>query len=144
MALHPHITHGSLLCSAVIFFYTSYLTFSALSSEPSGYACNGRATQQAGAGQAATATGMAVTVLSVVWSAFRTGSSSEALIPRQTNSPAAGTEDGEAYNELAECVRSASPTKRRDPPFAVLLAEDGRRAAIFVERRRRIAPRGAR
>lgn len=101
LALHPLITHGSLLCSAVIFFYTAYLTFSALSSEPSGYACNGRSLQQAAAGQAATATGMAVTVLSVVWSAFRTGSSSEALIPRQTNAPAAGAGgEGEQYKEL--------------------------------------------
>ena len=46
LALHPSVTHGSLLCSAVIFFYCSYLTFSAMSSEPQGYECNGRSSAQ--------------------------------------------------------------------------------------------------
>lgn len=120
LALHPSITHGSLLCSAIIFFYCSYMTFSALSSEPSGFACNGRSAQQAAAGQAATATSMLVTVLSVVWSAFRTGSASDALLPRQRSdaagdagAPAAGA-DGEAYKELGGGGGAESASDRSD------------------------------
>lgn len=94
LALHPSVTHGSLLCSAVIFFYCSYLTFSAMSSEPQGYECNGRSSAQAAAGQAATATGMAVTLLSVVYSAVRTGSS-DVLLGRDSAAQ-------DAYKELSE------------------------------------------
>ena len=36
LPLHPAVSHGSLLCSAVVFLYCAYLTFSALSSEPHG------------------------------------------------------------------------------------------------------------
>ena len=75
-ALHPAITHGSLLCSAVIFLYNAYLITSALSSEPPGYACNGRPTRLGtAAGNAGAASGMTLALLSVAYSAARAGSS---------------------------------------------------------------------
>ena len=75
-ALHPAISHGSLLCSGVIFLYNAYLITSALSSEPPGYACNGRPQRLGTAsGNAGAASGMTLALLSVAYSAARAGSS---------------------------------------------------------------------
>jgi len=75
-ALHPAVTHGSALCSGVIFIYNAYLITSALSSEPPGYACNGRPQRLGTAsGNAGAASGMALALLSVAYSAARAGSS---------------------------------------------------------------------
>lgn len=74
--VHPSVRHGSLLCSGVIFAYNSYLLFSALSSEPEGYVCKGEPFGSgAAAGQVGSATGIAVALVSVAYSAVRAGSS---------------------------------------------------------------------
>ncbi|WCJ23667.1 Serinc-domain containing serine and sphingolipid biosynthesis protein [Euphorbia peplus] len=79
IALHPAV-NGSLLPAAVISVYCAYVCYTGLSSEPHGYACNGLNKTKA----VSTSTlllGMLTTVLSVVYSAVRAGSSSTFLSP---------------------------------------------------------------
>jgi hypothetical protein len=100
-ALHPSVTHGSLLCSACIFLYNAYLTLSALSSEPPGYACNGhRAPVGTGAGTAGAASGMVFALLSVAYSAARAGSSGAFTLRQEGDSDSEG-DDGEAQGAAA-------------------------------------------
>jgi len=73
ISVHPVAKEGSLLPSAVIAAYCVYLCYSALSSEPSDDKCN----PHAGHHQAkpTMVTSMVLTLLSVVYSALRAGSS---------------------------------------------------------------------
>jgi len=75
MSLHPKTKNGSLFPSAVISLYATFLAYSALSSEPRDYVCNGlENTEQTS--KATEIVGMVVTLLSVVYSAYRAGSAS--------------------------------------------------------------------
>jgi len=70
-SLHPRAHNGSLLPAAVISLYCMYLCFSAMTSEPD--TCNGM--PGASTSETFLAAGLAVTLLSVVYSALRAGSS---------------------------------------------------------------------
>ena len=74
ISVHPIAKEGSLLPSAVITAYCVYLCYSALSSEPSDYACNPHAAHHQ-ASKPTMVTSMVLTLLSVVYSALRAGSS---------------------------------------------------------------------
>jgi len=74
LSVHPAIKGGSLMPSAVITAYCVYLCYSALSSEPASYACNGLSEHTATVTQSALTLGMLTTLLSVVYSALRAGS----------------------------------------------------------------------
>ncbi|CAN6452828.1 unnamed protein product [Victoria cruziana] len=79
IALHPQV-NGSLLPASVISVYCAYLCYSGLSSEPRDYACNGLSNHSA-ASLSSLILGMLLTVLSVVYSALRAGSSTTFLSP---------------------------------------------------------------
>lgn len=86
IALHPKV-NGSLLPASVISVYSAYVLYTALSSEPRGYACNGLHHSKA-VSVSTLLLGMATTVLSVLYSALRAGSSTTFLSP--PSSPRAG------------------------------------------------------
>ncbi|CAJ1962377.1 unnamed protein product [Sphenostylis stenocarpa] len=79
IALHPQV-NGSLLPASVISLYCAYVCYTGLSSEPRDYECNGLNKSRA----VSTSTlilGMLTTVLSVLYSALRAGSSKTFLSP---------------------------------------------------------------
>ncbi|KAH0466057.1 hypothetical protein IEQ34_006160 [Dendrobium chrysotoxum] len=80
IALHPKV-NGSLLPASVISVYCAYLCYSALSSEPRDYECNGLNNHSKPVSTTTLVLGMLTTVLSVVYSAVRAGSSTTFLSP---------------------------------------------------------------
>jgi len=74
VSIHPAVKGGSLMPSAVITAYCVYLCYSALSSEPASYVCNGIADHNAQMTRSALTMGMITTLFSVVYSALRAGS----------------------------------------------------------------------
>ncbi|KAF5203757.1 Serine incorporator [Thalictrum thalictroides] len=87
LALHPRVS-GSLLPASVISVYCAYLCYNALSSEPRDYVCNGLHKRSKGVSTGTLILGMLTTVLSVVYSAVRAGSSTTFLSP--PSSPKSG------------------------------------------------------
>ncbi|KAH6755548.1 Serinc-domain containing serine and sphingolipid biosynthesis protein [Perilla frutescens var. hirtella] len=86
VALHPKI-NGSLLPASVISVYCAYVCYTGLSSEPRDYVCNGLHKSKA-VSMGTLILGMLTTVLSVLYSALRAGSSTTFLSP--PSSPRAG------------------------------------------------------
>lgn len=74
LSLHPQAHNGSLFPASIISLYCTYLTYSALQSEPRDYECNGLGQRLTAASGSTLALGMAVTMASVVYSALRAGS----------------------------------------------------------------------
>ncbi|KAI3942815.1 hypothetical protein MKW92_035147 [Papaver armeniacum] len=87
IALHPQV-NGSLLPASVISVYCAYVLYSALSSEPRDYVCNGLHNSSKGVSTGNLILGMLTTVLSVLYSACRAGSSTTFLSP--PSSPRSG------------------------------------------------------
>ncbi|KAF6171652.1 hypothetical protein GIB67_042167 [Kingdonia uniflora] len=81
--------NGSLLPASVISVYCAYLCYTALSSEPRDYACNGLHKKSKGVSTGTLILGMLTTILSVLYSAARAGSSKTFLSP--PSSPKSGT-----------------------------------------------------
>jgi len=110
VALHPTVG-GSILPASVISVYCTYLCYSALASEPRDYECNGLHKHSKAVSTGTLTLGLLTTVLSVVYSAVRAGSSTTLLSP--PSSPRAGAgkpllpmdnlEEGEE-NEKAKSV----------------------------------------
>ncbi|KAK2447763.1 hypothetical protein P8452_12018 [Trifolium repens] len=86
VALHPQV-NGSLLPASVISLYCAYVCYTGLASEPRGYECNGLNKSRA-VSTSTLVLGMLTTVLSVLYSALRAGSSTTFLSP--PSSPRAG------------------------------------------------------
>eukprot|EP01018_Ginkgo_biloba_P025609 Gb_06575 [translate_table: standard] len=80
IALHPQV-NGSLLPASVISVYCAYLCYSGLSSEPRNYECNGLHNHSKAVSTGTLVLGLLTTVLSVVYSAVRAGSSTTFLSP---------------------------------------------------------------
>lgn len=80
--------NGSILPASVISLYCTYLCYSALASEPRDYACNGLHKHSKAVSTGSLTLGLVTTVLSVVYSALRAGSSATVLSP--PSSPRAG------------------------------------------------------
>ncbi|CAM8877392.1 unnamed protein product [Rhodiola kirilowii] len=87
VALHPKVG-GSILPAAVISLYCMYLCYSGLASEPRDYECNGLHKHSKAVSTGSLTLGLITTVLSVVYSAVRAGSSTTLLSP--PSSPRAG------------------------------------------------------
>ncbi|XP_021829377.1 probable serine incorporator [Prunus avium] len=87
VALHPAV-NGSILPASVISMYCTYLCYSALASEPREYECNGLHKHSKAVSTGTLTLGLLTTVLSVVYSAVRAGSSTTLLSP--PSSPRAG------------------------------------------------------
>ncbi|XP_009354238.2 probable serine incorporator [Pyrus x bretschneideri] len=87
VALHPAV-NGSILPASVISMYCTYLCYSALASEPRDYECNGLHKHSKAVSTGTLTFGLLTTVLSVVYSAVRAGSSTTLLSP--PGSPRAG------------------------------------------------------
>lgn len=80
--------HGSVMPASVISVYCAYLCYTSLSSEPDDYECNGLHRHSKQVSMSALILGMLTTVLSVVYSAVRAGSSTTFLSP--PSSPRSG------------------------------------------------------
>ncbi|KAI3867171.1 hypothetical protein C5167_012806 [Papaver somniferum] len=78
VALHPAV-NGSLLPASVISVYCTYLCYSGLASEPRDYECNGLHNHSKAVSTGSLTLGLVTTVLSVVYSAVRAGSSTTFL-----------------------------------------------------------------
>ncbi|KAL5699809.1 hypothetical protein ACHQM5_030660 [Ranunculus cassubicifolius] len=89
VALHPAVG-GSLLPASVISLYCTYLCYTGLSSEPRDFECNGLHSHSQAVSTGSLTLGLITTVLSVVYSAVRAGSSTTLLSP--PSSPRAGAE----------------------------------------------------
>ncbi|KGN47263.1 serine incorporator 3 [Cucumis sativus] len=87
IALHPAV-NGSLLPASVISVYCAYVCYTGLSSEPRDYVCNDLHTKSKAVSVGTLVLGMLTTVLSVIYSALRAGSSTTFLSP--PSSPRAG------------------------------------------------------
>ncbi|XP_010255869.1 PREDICTED: probable serine incorporator [Nelumbo nucifera] len=87
IALHPKV-NGSLLPASVISVYCAYLCYTGLSSEPRDYICNGLHKNSKAVSTGTLILGMLTTVLSVLYSAVRAGSSTTFLSP--PSSPKSG------------------------------------------------------
>jgi len=87
VALHPAVS-GSVLPASVISFYCIYLCYSALASEPREYECNALHKSSKSVSTGTLTVGLVTTILSVVYSAVRAGSSTTLLSP--PSSPRAG------------------------------------------------------
>ncbi|KAK3146567.1 hypothetical protein QOZ80_3BG0268150 [Eleusine coracana subsp. coracana] len=90
VALHPQV-NGSIMPASVISVYCAYLCYTSLSSEPDDYECNGLHRHSKQVSMSALILGMLTTVLSVVYSAVRAGSSTTFLSP--PSSPRSGTKN---------------------------------------------------
>ncbi|XP_020584932.1 probable serine incorporator, partial [Phalaenopsis equestris] len=82
--------NGSLLPASVISLYCTYLCYNGLSSEPRDYECNNLHNHSKAVSTGSLAIGLLTTVLSVVYSAVRAGSSTTLLSPPA--SPRAGSD----------------------------------------------------
>jgi serine incorporator 1/3 len=80
--------NGSIMPASVISIYCAYLCYTSLSSEPDDYECNGLHRHSKQVSLSALILGMLTTVLSVVYSAVRAGSSTTFLSP--PSSPRSG------------------------------------------------------
>uniref|UniRef100_A0A803MRZ4 Uncharacterized protein n=2 Tax=Chenopodium quinoa TaxID=63459 RepID=A0A803MRZ4_CHEQI len=87
VALHPAV-NGSILPASVISLYCMYLCYNGLASEPRDYQCNGLHKHSQAVSTTSLTIGLLTTVLSVVYSAVRAGSSTTLLSP--PSSPRAG------------------------------------------------------
>lgn len=77
VTMHPSVRRGSLFPAACISLYTMYLQYSALQSEPRDYECNALGARLSAASATTLATGVLLTLVSVVYSAFRAGSNTQ-------------------------------------------------------------------
>ncbi|XP_059463192.1 uncharacterized protein LOC132192024 [Corylus avellana] len=87
IALHPTV-NGSLLPASVISLYCAYVCYTGLASEPRDYVCNGLHSKSKAVTTSTLILGMLTTVLSVLYSALRAGSSTTFLSP--PSSPKSG------------------------------------------------------
>ncbi|KAF9613186.1 hypothetical protein IFM89_005957 [Coptis chinensis] len=81
---------GSLLPASVISLYCTYLCYSGLASEPRDYECNGLHNHSKAVSTGTLTLGLVTTVLSVVYSAVRAGSSNDSAFA--PSSPRAGAD----------------------------------------------------
>uniref|UniRef100_A0A0E0NX46 Serine incorporator n=1 Tax=Oryza rufipogon TaxID=4529 RepID=A0A0E0NX46_ORYRU len=105
IALHPQV-NGSVMPASVISVYCAYLCYTSLSSEPDDYACNGLHRHSKQVSMSALILGMLTTVLSVVYSAVRAGSSTTFLSP--PSSPRSGIKNPLLGDDNVEVGKSDS------------------------------------
>ncbi|CAI9118607.1 OLC1v1020199C1 [Oldenlandia corymbosa var. corymbosa] len=106
IALHPKV-NGSLFPASVISIYCAYVCYTGLSSEPRDYVCNGLHNKSKAVTMSTLFLGMLTTVLSLMYSAFRAGSSTTFLSPPDSprsggKAPLLKSDELEAGKESAE------------------------------------------
>uniref|UniRef100_A0A0E0KFK1 Serine incorporator n=1 Tax=Oryza punctata TaxID=4537 RepID=A0A0E0KFK1_ORYPU len=110
IALHPQMliihkqVNGSVMPASVISVYCAYLCYTSLSSEPDDYECNGLHRHSKQVSMSALILGMLTTVLSVVYSAVRAGSSTTFLSP--PSSPRSGIKNPLLSDDNVEVGKS--------------------------------------
>ncbi|GLU08813.1 hypothetical protein SLE2022_257000 [Rubroshorea leprosula] len=110
IALHPAV-NGSLLPASVISIYCAYVCYTGLSSEPRNYSCNGLKKSKASS-ISTLVLGMLTTVLSVLYSALRAGSSTTFLSP--PSSPKAAGNKKPLLEKEKEDVEEGKETKKEE------------------------------
>lgn len=115
IALHPQV-NGSLLPASVISAYCAYLCYTGLSSEPRDYACNGLHNHSKSVSITTLILGMLTTVLSVVYSAVRAGSSTTFLSP--PSSPRSGSSKPLLAGELESGKEEKSGSEPRPVSYS--------------------------
>ncbi|CAN4099643.1 unnamed protein product [Withania somnifera] len=108
IALHPKV-NGSLLPASVISVYCAYVCYTGLSSEPRDYVCNGLHNKSKAVTTSTLVLGMLTTVLSVLYSALRAGSSTTFMSP--PSSPRSGEKKSLLASEELESGKG-SPEAR--------------------------------
>jgi hypothetical protein len=121
-ALHPQV-NGSVMPASVVSVYSAYLCYTSLSSEPDDYVCNGLHMHSKQVSMSALVLGMLTTVLSVVYSAVRAGSSTTFLSP--PSSPRSGAKNpllGDANVEEGKAGSEAPPVSYSYTFFHLIFA----------------------
>lgn len=121
ISLHPKV-NGSLLPASIISVYCAYLCYTGLSCEPRDYACNGLNNSQA-VSLGTLILGLLTTVLSVLYSAFRAGSSTTFLSPPSSpksaeKKPLLKSEDEETGNDKKEAGKEKKETEARPVSYS--------------------------
>ncbi|XWS35047.1 hypothetical protein CRYUN_Cryun21dG0092700 [Craigia yunnanensis] len=123
IALHPAV-NGSLLPASVISVYCAYVCYTGLSSEPRDYECNGLHNKSSAVSTSTLILGMLTTVLSVLYSALRAGSSTTFLSP--PSSPKSGSKkpllEGEDVEKGKEKETEARPVSYSYSFFHLIFA----------------------
>ncbi|KAJ8767542.1 hypothetical protein K2173_017611 [Erythroxylum novogranatense] len=130
IALHPAV-NGSLLPASVISVYCAYVCYTGLSSEPRTYACNGLHNKANAVSTSTLILGMLTTILSVLYSALRAGSSSTFLSPPSSPKLSAGkkpllesedVEEGKGKKEEGKKEEEARPVSYNYTFFHLIFA----------------------
>jgi hypothetical protein len=108
ISVHPIAKKGSLFPSAIIGLYCSYLTYSALASEPNDYKCNSLSEHATTASGSTLALSMLATLAAVVWSAVRAGSNTALVSTASDSSSEASALAGEPLLETSGARTSAA------------------------------------
>ncbi|KAL8524787.1 hypothetical protein ACS0TY_014412 [Phlomoides rotata] len=117
IALHPQV-NGSLLPASVISIYCAYVCYTGLSSEPRGYVCNGLHNKSKVVSTSTLVLGMLTTVLSVLYSALRAGSSTTFLSP--PSSPRAGDRKTLLESDELESGKGKSEAEARPVTYSYM------------------------
>lgn len=117
IALHPKV-NGSLLPASVISVYCAYVCYTGLSSEPRDYVCNGLHNKSKAVTTSTLVLGMITTVLSVLYSALRAGSSKAFLSP--PSSPRAGATKSLLSSEDTEAGRDKKDSEPRPVSYSYM------------------------
>ncbi|KAJ8558016.1 hypothetical protein K7X08_004782 [Anisodus acutangulus] len=108
IALHPKV-NGSLLPASVISVYCAYVCYTGLSSEPRDYVCNGLHNKSKAVTTSTLVLGMLTTVLSVLYSALRAGSSTTFMSP--PSSPRSGEKKSLLDSEELESGKGSAEAR---------------------------------
>lgn len=115
IALHPMV-NGSLLPASVVSVYCAYVCYTGLSSEPRDYACNGLHKNTKAVSTSTLVLGMLTTVLSVLYSAVRAGSSTTFLSP--PSSPKSSAANKPLLEEQLEEGKEKKGTEARPVSYS--------------------------
>ncbi|XAR54624.1 hypothetical protein NMG60_11029845 [Bertholletia excelsa] len=115
IALHPQV-NGSLLPASVVSVYCGYVCYTALSCEPRDYVCNGLHNKSTAVSTSTLILGMLTTVLSVLYSALRAGSSTTFLSP--PSSPKSGAKKPLLNSEEVEEGKDKKETEPRPVSYS--------------------------
>ncbi|XP_012858348.1 PREDICTED: serine incorporator 3 [Erythranthe guttata] len=117
IALHPKV-NGSLLPASVISMYCAYVCYTGLSSEPRDYVCNGLHNKSKVVSTSTLILGMLTTVLSVLYSALRAGSSTTFLSP--PSSPRAGGKKPLLEGDELESGKGKNETENKPVTYSYM------------------------
>ena len=118
----------------MVTLYSAYLCYSALISEPHDYICNGLGHRLNAASASTLAAGMALTLLSVVYSALRAGSNTQLFSFGLDTSSNAGDEAMESLLETGEAGDAGLTSAGLDGETTMTRPASGKAASGRVQR----------